>query len=191
MGRDESGTLSALKSLRREVIDPAIAERGSRIVRTTGAGLLLEFPSVVDAVRCAVEVQKAMAAATADVAEDRRIALRVGINLGDIIIIDGDDIFGDGVNIAARLEALADPGGICLSDDAWRQVRGKIELACQDHGLQTLKKNRRARPRLALVARRCSCTACAAPAEQTVDRGPAVPEHQWRSRAGVFRGWDG
>jgi TolB-like protein/class 3 adenylate cyclase/Tfp pilus assembly protein PilF len=138
MGRDESGTLAALKALRREVVDPRIATHGGRIVKTTGDGLLLEFPSVVDAVRCVVEVQTEMAAKAGDVPDDRRIAFRIGLHVGDIII-DGDDIFGDGVNIAARLEALAPPGGYCLSDDAWRQVRGKIDLPLQNTGAQSLK----------------------------------------------------
>ena len=138
MGRDESGTLAALKILRREVVDPPIAAHGGRIVKTTGDGLLLEFPSVVDAVRCVIEVQTAMAAQVADVPEDRRIAFRVGVNVGDIIS-DGDDIFGDGVNIAARLEVLAEPGGICLSDDSYRQVRGKIDTEFVAMGPQSLK----------------------------------------------------
>lgn len=138
MGRDESGTLAALKVLRRDVVDPPIASHGGRVVKTTGDGLLAEFPSVVDAVRCVIEVQTAMAAKTAQVPEDRRIAFRVGVNLGDIII-DGDDIFGDGVNIAARLEALAEPGGACLADDAFRQVRGKIDAGFVEMGAQTLK----------------------------------------------------
>lgn len=138
MGRDESGTLAALKAIRQEVVDPPIAAHGGRIVKTTGDGLLLEFPSVVDAVRCMVEVQTAMAAQAVGVAEDKRIAFRVGVNLGDVII-DGDDIFGDGVNIAARLEALAEPGGLCLSDDAFRQVRGKIDAGFVEMGAQTLK----------------------------------------------------
>jgi len=106
MGRDESGTLAALKALRQEVVDPAIASHGGRIVKTTGDGLLLEFPSVIDEVRCVVEVQTEMAARVADVPEDRRIAFRIGVNIGDIII-DGDDIFGDGVNIASRLQEIA------------------------------------------------------------------------------------
>lgn len=138
MGRDESGTLAALKALRREVVDPRIAAHGGRIVKTTGDGLLLEFPSVVDAVRCVVEAQTAVGVRMADVPEDSRIAFRIGVNLGDIII-DGDDIFGDGVNIAARLEGIAEPGGVCLSDDAYRQVRGKIDLIFDDLGPQTLK----------------------------------------------------
>ena len=110
MGMDEAGTLAALRQHRAELIDPAIAEFGGRIVKTMGDGLLLEFPSVVDAVQCALQVQNAMAARNENIAEDRRIVFRIGINLGDIII-DGDDIHGDGINIAARLEGLAEPGG--------------------------------------------------------------------------------
>src|SRR6476661_4431270 len=105
MGRDESGTLAALKEVRQEVVDPVIARHGGRIVKTTGDGLLLEFPSVVNAVRCAVEVQTAMANRNPEIAEDQRIAFRVGINIGDIIV-EGDDIFGDGVNVAARLQEI-------------------------------------------------------------------------------------
>src|SRR5215469_889646 len=108
MGRDESGTLAALRAVRLEVVDPTIASHGGRIVKTTGDGLLLEFPSVVNAVRCAVEVQTTMVSKTADVPEDRCIAFRIGINIGDIIV-DGDDIFGDGVNVAARLREIAAP----------------------------------------------------------------------------------
>ena len=110
MGADEEGTLERLKALRRELIDPKIAEHHGRIVKTTGDGLLVEFASVVDAVRCAVEVQQAMAERNTGVAADSRIEFRIGINLGDVIVED-DDIFGDGVNIAARLEALAEPAG--------------------------------------------------------------------------------
>jgi len=138
MGKDESGTLAALKALRVEVVDPAIASHGGRIVKTTGDGLLLEFPSVVNAVRCAVEVQTAMAAKVADVPEDRRIAFRVGINIGDIII-DGDDIFGDGVNVAARLQEIAAPGGICISSRVYDDVRDRIGEAFSEGREQTLK----------------------------------------------------
>jgi TolB-like protein/class 3 adenylate cyclase/Tfp pilus assembly protein PilF len=138
MGRDESGTLVALKALRQEVVDPAIASHGGRIVKTTGDGLLLEFPSVVNAVRCAIEVQTAMADRTAEVAEDRRIAFRVGINLGDIIV-EGDDIFGDGVNVAARLQEIAPPGGICISSRVHDDVRDRLETVFDDSGTQTLK----------------------------------------------------
>jgi adenylate cyclase len=138
MGRDESGTLAALKALRQEVVDPAIASHGGRIVKTTGDGLLLEFPSVVNAVRCALEVQTAMADRTAGIAEDRRIAFRIGINLGDIIV-EGDDIFGDGVNIAARLQEIAPPGGICISSRVHDDVRDRLDTAFDDGGTQTLK----------------------------------------------------
>ena len=138
MGRDESGTLAALKALRQEVVDPAIATHGGRIVKTTGDGLLLEFPSVVNAVRCAVEVQTAMADRTAGIAEDQRIAFRIGINIGDIIV-EGDDIFGDGVNVAARLQEIAPPGGICISSRVHEDVRDRLDTAFDDGGTQTLK----------------------------------------------------
>ena len=114
MGRDDSATLAGLKAHRRELIDPKIAEHGGRIVKTTGDGLLLEFLSVVDAVRCAVDVQRGMAERNAGVPPDQRIDFRFGINVGEIIVEDGD-IFGDGVNVAARLQELAEPGGICVS----------------------------------------------------------------------------
>ena len=138
MGADEEGTLAALRAVRRELGDPKIAEHRGRIVKTTGDGLLAEFASVVDAVRCAVEVQREMAARNAAVPPERRIEFRMGINLGDIIIEDAD-IFGDGVNIAARLEALAEPGGICLSAAAHEQVRDRLDLAYDDLGERQVK----------------------------------------------------
>jgi adenylate cyclase len=138
MGRDESGTLAALKSLQQEVVDPAVANHSGRIVKTTGDGLLLEFQSVVNAVRCAVEVQTAVADRTSDIAQDRRIAFRVGINLGDIIV-EGDDIFGDGVNVAARLQEIAPLGGICISSRVHDDVRDRLDAAFEDGGTQTLK----------------------------------------------------
>jgi class 3 adenylate cyclase/TolB-like protein len=138
MGKDESGTLAALKGIRREVVDPKIAEHGGRIVKTSGDGLLLEFHSVVEAVRCAVEVQKAMAARNADVAEDRRIVFRVGINVGDVIV-DGEDIFGDGVNVAARLQQAADPGGLYISNRAYEEVRDRLNISFEDRGEQSFK----------------------------------------------------
>src|SRR5215469_10297831 len=138
MGRDESGTLAALRAVRQEVVDPAIASHGGRIVKTTGDGLLLEFPSVVNAVRCAVEVQTAIADRTAEIPDDRRIAFRIGINQGDIII-EGDDIFGDGVNIAARLQEIAAPGGICISSRVHEDVRDRLDTSFDDGGTQTLK----------------------------------------------------
>ena len=138
MGADEEGTLAALKELRRDLADPKIKEHRGRIVKTTGDGLLVEFASVVDAVRCAVEVQREMAARNAGVPEDRRIQFRIGINLGDIIS-DGRDIYGDGVNVAARLEALAEPGGICVNRVVRDQVRDKLDFAFEDAGEQRVK----------------------------------------------------
>jgi adenylate cyclase len=138
MGRDEERTLAQLKALRKTLVDPAIAAHRGRIVKTSGDGMLVEFASAVDAMRCAVELQQAMAKECAAVPPELRIELRIGIHVGDIII-DEDDIFGDGVNIAARLEGIAAPGGICISDDAQRQIRGKLDVALDDMGLQELK----------------------------------------------------
>jgi adenylate cyclase len=138
MAADEEGTLAALKTLRREVADPKIKEHRGRIVNTTGDGLLSEFASVVDAVRCAVEVQREMAERNAGVQAERRIDLRIGINLGDVMI-DDNDIFGDGVNVAARLEALAEPGGICVSRVVRDQVRDKLTMPFEDMGEQQVK----------------------------------------------------
>jgi adenylate cyclase len=134
MGADEAGTLAMLKAIRREVVDPAISEHRGRIVKTTGDGLLVEFVSAVDAVTCATIVQEQMA--RRDV--EPRISFRIGINIGEIITDEGD-IFGDGVNVAARLEGVAEPGGICLSDDAHRQIRGKVDSTFEDIGPQSLK----------------------------------------------------
>jgi TolB-like protein/class 3 adenylate cyclase len=138
MGADEEGTLAALKVIRRELSDPKIAEHRGRIVKTTGDGLLVEFASVVDAMRCAVDMQRAMAERNAILPANKRIEFRAGINLGDIII-DGGDIFGDGVNVAARLEALAEPGGICVSRVVHDQVRDKLDIAFNDLGEQQVK----------------------------------------------------
>ena len=138
MGTDEEGTLGRLKAHRRELIDPKIREHRGRIVKTTGDGMLVEFASVVDAVRCAVEIQRGMLDREADVADDRRIRFRIGINLGDIIA-DGDDIFGDGVNVAARLEALSEPGGLCISRVVRNQVRDKLPYDFEDLGEQSVK----------------------------------------------------
>jgi TolB-like protein/class 3 adenylate cyclase len=138
MGADEEGTLARLKAHRRELVDPKIAEHHGRIVKTTGDGILVEFASVVDAVRCAVAVQGGMVKRNTNVPIDRRIQLRVGINLGDIII-DGDDIHGDGVNVAARLEGLAEPNGVCVSRVVRDQVRDKLDLALEDMGEQQVK----------------------------------------------------
>src|SRR5258708_19125833 len=138
MGLDEERTLANLKSFRKTLVDPSIAAHRGRIVKTTGDGVLVEFASAVDAARCAMEVQCGMAGQNADVPQDVKIEFRIGIHVGDIIV-DDNDIFGDGVNIAARLEGIAEPGGICISDDAQRQIRGKVDLAFEDIGPQALK----------------------------------------------------
>ena len=138
MASDEEGTLRQLKAHRKQLIDPKITEHRGRIVKTTGDGALVEFVSVVDAVRCAVDIQRGMNQRNTDVPADKRIQFRIGINVGDIII-DGDDIFGDGVNVAARLEALADPGGILVSSIVHDQVRDKLSFGFEDMGEQTVK----------------------------------------------------
>jgi adenylate cyclase len=138
MGADEEGTLERLKALRRELLDPKIAEHRGRIVKTTGDGLLVEFASVVDAVRCAVAVQQATPERNSGVAADNRIELRIGINLGDVIV-EGDDLYGDGVNIAARIEALADAGGVFVSNTVRDQVRDRLPFVFEDLGEQSVK----------------------------------------------------
>src|ERR1035437_9554708 len=138
MGRDEERTLAQLKTFRKTLVDPRIATHRGRIVKTTGDGMLVEFASAVDAARCAMEIQREMAEQNADVSPELRIEFRISIHVGDIII-DDNDIFGDGVNIAARLEGIAQPGGICISDDAYRQVRGKLDANFQDAGEQELE----------------------------------------------------
>ena len=138
MGVSEMGTLAALKTHRRELLDARIAEHQGRIVKLTGDGLLVEFPSVVNAVNCAVEIQRKMIERNANVPEDQRIEFRIGVNLGDIIFED-DDIFGDGVNVAARIESIAEPGGVCISSSVRDSVGNRLNLAFEDMGEQTLK----------------------------------------------------
>ncbi len=169
MGADEEGTLARLKACRKALVDPKIAEYRGRIVKTTGDGMLVEFGSAVDAVRCAVEVQRCMTLSNVDIPETKRVEFRIGIHVGDIII-DDNDIFGDGVNIAARLEGIADPGGICISDDAHRQIRGKTEIAYDDMGHQSLKNI--AEPMRAWRARPA---ANAAPAAVNMDQPAPTP----------------
>jgi class 3 adenylate cyclase/pimeloyl-ACP methyl ester carboxylesterase len=152
MSTDEMGTHTSLKTHRRELIDSAIAKHSGRIVKTTGDGMLVEFASVVDAVSCAVYIQRDMVRRNAGIAEDKRIVFRIGINVGDIII-DGDDIFGDGVNIAARLETLCEPGGVCISRTANDQIRDKLSLAFADLGEQAVKNISRAVGVFGLTAR--------------------------------------
>jgi DNA-binding NarL/FixJ family response regulator/class 3 adenylate cyclase len=138
IGDDEEGTHTALKRLRRSLIDPKIAEHRGRVVKNTGDGALIEFGSALDAVRCATEIQRAMAESNVDVPSPRRIEFRLGINVGDVIFDEGD-IYGDGVNIAARVQNLAKAGGICLSDNAYQQVKGKLAIEVSDMGEQQLK----------------------------------------------------
>lgn len=138
MGGDEEGTLARLKAVRKTLVDPAMAKYRGRIVKTTGDGMLVDFASAVDAVRCAIEIQDGMAGQSADGRPDIRIQFRIGIHVGDIIF-DDNDIFGDGVNIAARLEGIAEPGGLCISDDTYRQVRDRVDVAFDDRGETALK----------------------------------------------------
>jgi adenylate cyclase len=138
MGADEEGTHERLKALRRELVDPKIAEHKGRIVKTTGDGMLVEFASVVDAVRFAVAVQQAMPERNAGIGADSRIELRIGINLGDVIV-EGDDLYGDGVNIAARIEALADPGGVFVSNTVHDHVGDRLSFAFEDLGERQVK----------------------------------------------------
>jgi class 3 adenylate cyclase len=137
MGLDEVGTARTLRE-HRKVTDALVAKHGGRLVKTMGDGVLLEFPSVVDAVECAIAMQAVMAERNQGVPEDRRMLYRVGINLGDILF-EGDDILGDGVNVAARLEGIAEPGGICISSSAYEHVRGKVPVDFTDLGEQNLK----------------------------------------------------
>jgi adenylate cyclase len=169
MGADEEGTLLRLKTIRRELADPKIKEYHGRIVKTTGDGLLLTFNSVVDAVRCAVDVQRQMAQQNAEVSPDQRIEFRMGINLGDIIR-DHGDIFGDGVNVAARLEALADPGGICISSLVYEQIRDKLPLTLDDMGERRVKNI--ARP---VHVYRILLSTSNPPAERVTDAPPPLP----------------
>src|SRR3954468_434231 len=133
MGRDEEGTLTQLKAFRKTLVDLTISAHRGRIVKTTGDGMLVEFASAVDAARCAIEIQGEIADRNTGVPPELRIEFRIGIHVGDIII-DDDDIFGDGVNIAARLEGIGEPGGICISDDAHRQIRGKVDAGFENIG---------------------------------------------------------
>jgi class 3 adenylate cyclase len=180
MGADEEGTHERLKALRRELLDPKIAEHRGRIVKTTGDGMLVEFASVVDAVRCAVEVQQGMAARNSGVEADNRIELRIGINLGDVIV-EPDDIYGDGVNIAARIEALADAGGVFVSNTVHDHVRDRLPFVFEDLGEQQVKN----------IARPVRVYRCATPSPTPplTRRGPPSPAMRERgpSAAGVRR----
>jgi adenylate cyclase len=138
-GADEERTLARLRALRSDLIDPTIAVHHGRIVKRTGDGLIVEFRSVVDAVRCAIEMQDGMVERNAGVAPDKRIESRIGVHLGDVVEESDGDLMGDGVNIAARLEGICEPGGICLSDDAYRQARDRVKETFTDLGEKALK----------------------------------------------------
>ena len=185
---DEDRTLARLRALRSDLIDPTIAVHKGRVVKRTGDGSIVEFRSVVDAVRCAIEVQNAMVERNVGLPEDRRIIFRIGVHLGDVVEESDGDLMGDGVNIAARLEGIAEPGTICLSEDAYRQVKGRLDLAVSDLGQTQLKniaepmqslfaRSGQANPSEARAGRRVRKIHPAAP----LDRRPAVRQYRWRS----------
>jgi adenylate cyclase len=177
---DGEGTLNRLKAHRRELVDPKIREHHGRIVKTTGDGLLVEFASVVDAVRCAVEVQRAMIDRNVEIPEDKRILFRIGINLGDVIA-DGDDIYGDGVNIAARLEALAESGGICISRTVRDHTGDRLPYTFDDIGEQSVKNI--AQPVHAYVL---GAAAIASLPGVTAPPQPSAPHSHSRARLAAF-----
>jgi adenylate cyclase len=177
-GSDEEGTLARLRTLRSDLIDPTIAVHHGRVVKRTGDGSISEFRSVVDAVRCAIEVQKGMVERNAGLSPERRIEFRVGIHLGDVVEESDGDLMGDGVNIAARLEGIASPGGVCLSEDAYRQVRDRIKEGFVDLGEKNLKNIARPVRVYAIKAGNAGTTA----AQATSQASPPNPIGTWRSR---------
>ena len=181
-GADEDRILARLRALRSDLIDPTIAVHHGRVVKRTGDGAIVEFRSVVDAVRCAIEVQNAMVERNAGVPEDRRIDFRIGIHLGDVVEESDGDLMGDGVNIAARLEGIAAPGAICLSEDAYRQVKGRLDLAVTDLGPTQLKN-------IAEPVRAYSLEV-GKPAQAKPAPATKPPEPKKRSALAAARGWD-
>src|SRR6202163_4325481 len=171
-GADEDRILARLRALRSDLIDPTIAVHRGRVVKRTGDGAIVEFRSVVDAVRCAIEVQNAMVERNAGVPEDRRIVFRIGIHLGDVVEESDGDLMGDGVNIAARLEGVAQPGAICLSEDAYRQVKARLDIAVTDLGPIQLKNI--AEP-IRVYSLQVGVTASAKPAPAPTPEKPAPP----------------
>ncbi len=197
-GADEDRTLARLRALRSDLIDPTIAVHHGRVIKRTGDGALVEFRSVVDAVRCAIEVQNGMVERNAGVPQDRRIEFRIGIHLGDVVEESDGDLMGDGVNIASRLEGVAAPGAICLSEDAYRQVKARLDLSVSDLGSTQLKNI--AEPirvySLQVGTRRDKGgrdlghrdePAGDGSAAEAVDRRPAVRQHERRRRTGLLR----
>ena len=191
MGADESGTARTLRD-HRAAIDPVVANHGGRIVKTTGDGILLEFPSIVAAVECAIAVQKLMARRNTDVPIDSRMLFRIGINLGDVLIVD-EDILGDGVNIAARLESISEPGGIYISEAAYVQVRDKLDVKFEDIGEQRLKNIQRP-VRVYRFEAHGGEPAVPQPnlrhQEKTLDRRAAIPEPEWRCCSRLLFRWN-
>jgi class 3 adenylate cyclase len=180
MGADEEGTHERFKLHCRQLVEPKIKEHRGRIVKNTGGGMLVEFPSVVDAVRCAAEVQRGMVDRNANMEPDQCIRFRIGVNLGDVII-DGDDIYGDGVNIAARLEALAEPGGICVSRVVRDQIRDKLLYPFDDMGEQSVKNIARPLGAYAMNAAAVGATPLVtAPTEPSPPRSPQPAAHRHR-----------
>src|SRR6516162_5161589 len=182
IGADEQGTLNRLRAIRTEIVDPLISRYRGRIVKTTGDGLLVEFTSVVDALQCATEVQAVMAERNTGVDTEKRIELRMGINVGDIVVEDGD-IFGDGVNVAARLEGLADPGGICVSARVQEDVAGRLELAFEDLGERALKNIARPVRAFKIVTGAVSLGAAEAPALPLPDK-PSIAVLPFQNMSG-------
>ncbi len=193
-GADEERTLARLRGLSSDLIDPAVAAHHGRIVKRTGDGSISEFRSVVDAVRCAIEVQNGMVERNAGLPPERRIEFRVGIHLGDVVEESDCDLMGDGVNIAARLESIAKPGAICLSEDAYRQVKGRLELAVTDLGPTQLKNIADPIRVYSLdVGERAQAKPAPAPAAGKIwppaplDGCPAVRQYRRRPGIGAFR----
>ena len=189
MGVDEAGTLAALKAVQTELIDGKIAQHQGRIVKLTGDGILAEFPSVVNALACATEVQRGVRERNADVPQNRRIQFRVGVNVGDVIV-EGDDIYGDGVNVASRLESVADPGGITVSQSVRDHVGNRLDLAFEDRGEQKLKNIEKPIRVYNVILedakrRKYDFDETGPP----IDRRPAVHQHERRSRAGILQRW--
>src|SRR5437870_9043672 len=194
MGANESGTVTALETLRSDFINPKIGEHQGRIVKLTGDGMLVEFPSVVNAVACAAEVQRGVRDRNKGVPPDRRIEFRIGVNVGDVIV-QGEDILGDGVNVAARLESIAPPGGITISGPARDHLGNRLDLTFEDMGEQAFKKHREAGARLPRHSRSRHCSGqrharWSSAAGKAVDRRPALQQHEWRPGTGILQRWD-
>ena len=192
MEQDEAGTLALLKSRRRAVLEPLVAQHQGRVFKFTGDGVLVEFGSAVNAVQCAVDLQERMAAANSGQPDEAPIVLRIGVNLGDVMV-EGSDLYGDGMNIAARLEGVAEPGGILVSGTAFDYVRNKVKVSFEDLGERSVKNM--AEPVRTYRVQRGAGRTKGAPrldlARQAVDCGSAFPEHERRTGTRIFRGRHG